>query len=267
MLKTSSNIAESVSASRKPHRFRSLTGCLTCRRRKKKCDETKPICTACTRNHQKCSWPAEIAYRGPRNLMFPAARQKCIRYPGHVDPSVPLSNLTGSLLSATKALELTDVSTVLLTHYLSETSNLLSSLPPGDNNPFLTVLVPLCCNDDLLMHSLLAISGSHIQFKNTGIEVYTATYHHYLIAIRKLRVCISDFTVGDMSRAIRIILALMMLSFFEVSLNISLCIIVVSLTHSIEFDREYPRGHVQSSPRKSPAHPSSSQQFTAIQYK
>lgn len=36
---------------------RSSTGCLICRRRKKKCDEVKPTCTACKRNFLECIWP------------------------------------------------------------------------------------------------------------------------------------------------------------------------------------------------------------------
>lgn len=36
---------------------RTTTGCLTCRKRKKKCDEVKPICTACERNFLECEWP------------------------------------------------------------------------------------------------------------------------------------------------------------------------------------------------------------------
>lgn len=42
-------------------RKRSVTGCLTCRRRKKKCDERKPICNACTRNFLECTWPAVLS--------------------------------------------------------------------------------------------------------------------------------------------------------------------------------------------------------------
>lgn len=37
--------------------FRVKTGCLTCRQRRKKCDERKPICTGCTRNFLECDWP------------------------------------------------------------------------------------------------------------------------------------------------------------------------------------------------------------------
>ncbi|XBA49753.1 hypothetical protein SBP28_004311 [Candidozyma auris] len=38
-------------------RKRSRSGCLTCRRRKVKCDETKPACSGCLRSNYKCMWP------------------------------------------------------------------------------------------------------------------------------------------------------------------------------------------------------------------
>lgn len=38
--------------------LRVRTGCLTCRARKKKCDEQKPTCRGCARNHLECSWPS-----------------------------------------------------------------------------------------------------------------------------------------------------------------------------------------------------------------
>lgn len=45
----------------KPVNKRTRTGCLTCRQRKKKCDEHKVNgkCQACTRNFLTCGWPAE----------------------------------------------------------------------------------------------------------------------------------------------------------------------------------------------------------------
>ncbi|CEJ92680.1 Putative Pc12g14900 protein [[Torrubiella] hemipterigena] len=39
--------------------IRSRTGCFTCRRRKKKCNEEKPICIGCKRNKLECHWPTE----------------------------------------------------------------------------------------------------------------------------------------------------------------------------------------------------------------
>ncbi|KAJ4256853.1 hypothetical protein NW762_008949 [Fusarium torreyae] len=37
--------------------LRVKTGCFTCRNRKKKCDESRPICAACLRNKLPCKWP------------------------------------------------------------------------------------------------------------------------------------------------------------------------------------------------------------------
>ena len=39
--------------------IRSRTGCFTCRRRKKKCNEEKPVCSGCKRNKLDCRWPTE----------------------------------------------------------------------------------------------------------------------------------------------------------------------------------------------------------------
>jgi len=36
---------------------RSKSGCLTCRSRRKKCDERVPVCINCERNEIGCSWP------------------------------------------------------------------------------------------------------------------------------------------------------------------------------------------------------------------
>ncbi|KAJ5267500.1 acetyltransferase [Penicillium angulare] len=52
---------------RAPHR-RTKTGCSTCRRRKKKCDEHKPSCSACVRGGYRCE-----GYQTPRNVRLPIA--------------------------------------------------------------------------------------------------------------------------------------------------------------------------------------------------
>lgn len=43
-----------------PPKTRSRNGCLTCRKRKKKCDEKGPVCSGCERNYIKCVWPDHI---------------------------------------------------------------------------------------------------------------------------------------------------------------------------------------------------------------
>ncbi|KPI35889.1 uncharacterized protein AB675_10415 [Cyphellophora attinorum] len=38
-------------------RLRTKTGCLTCRSRRKKCDERIPVCDRCSASQRKCEWP------------------------------------------------------------------------------------------------------------------------------------------------------------------------------------------------------------------
>lgn len=42
-----------------PEKRRVRTGCLTCRSKHKKCDETKPICNFCQSKNLQCIWPQE----------------------------------------------------------------------------------------------------------------------------------------------------------------------------------------------------------------
>lgn len=57
---------ETVRPKRRPMPIlRVRTGCLTCRRRKKKCDEAKPVCSGCDRNKLECSWPRPHEIRRP----------------------------------------------------------------------------------------------------------------------------------------------------------------------------------------------------------
>lgn len=44
---------------------RSRSGCFTCRRRKKKCDEAKPLCSGCRRNRLDCRWPVQSGSSSP----------------------------------------------------------------------------------------------------------------------------------------------------------------------------------------------------------
>ncbi|KAE8323229.1 fungal-specific transcription factor domain-containing protein [Aspergillus sergii] len=43
------------------------TGCYTCRRRKKKCDEVRPSCGGCVRNKLNCEWPVNIPASSTRS--------------------------------------------------------------------------------------------------------------------------------------------------------------------------------------------------------
>ncbi|KAM0371985.1 hypothetical protein ACHAO7_008336 [Fusarium culmorum] len=44
---------------------RSKNGCLTCRSKRKKCDETRPRCTSCVRSNQTCVWSSKDEQESP----------------------------------------------------------------------------------------------------------------------------------------------------------------------------------------------------------
>lgn len=49
-------------------RLHSRTGCVRCKLRRKKCDETKPVCLACQRNRFTCTWDPQRSIRLPARV-------------------------------------------------------------------------------------------------------------------------------------------------------------------------------------------------------
>lgn len=58
---------------KRPKYTRSKTGCLTCRVKKIKCDETKPICMRCTHGQRDCTWPEGVPTRKK-----PIPKKECV---------------------------------------------------------------------------------------------------------------------------------------------------------------------------------------------
>src|ERR1700743_3467299 len=84
-----------------PTRYQRVkTGCLTCRRRKKKCDEVKPRCAGCRRNQKQCEWtPTTFWDASPIEQGFPEHDSAPASARGHqkpfaVDQSGPAPSLS-----------------------------------------------------------------------------------------------------------------------------------------------------------------------------
>ncbi|KAL8366803.1 hypothetical protein RB595_008746 [Gaeumannomyces hyphopodioides] len=184
-------IASSPSPRPRPRHSRSRLGCLTCRSRKKKCDQVKPRCAGCRRNQLFCGWP-------PGTPSLPDCNNACSQVgifaaaaTGAPPPkitfhiSTPAHGLSAHL-APERACSLTPQSSLLLGHYLRETAAHFAMLPLRDN-PFVAILLPIACADDLLMHAILAFSGAHLACKEPGSPVATATELHYAQLISGLR--------------------------------------------------------------------------------
>jgi hypothetical protein len=109
---------------------------------------------------------------------------------------------------------LSPVSQVLLSHYLESTA---PKLAPSPDVPFVSWIMPVAYNDDLLMHSILALSGGHLSCSKESIEIQHATSRHYSLAVQTLRRISEDETLlREPLVLLRLILTVMILCHYEV---------------------------------------------------
>lgn len=223
----------------RPNYPRARTGCLPCRARKKKCDEARPECAGCQRNHLLCKWQnakaeendvsndtrltATVA-RGKATTSKHVSGQTTERHSrsllAHDAQSLPVS-----LHCTPQACALTAVSGTIFTHYVEHTSGLLAAVPHSES-PFFTVVLPLAQGDETIMHCVLALSGTHLAFRrllasaamdDTGADAFElAAVSHYTKALGGLRHQLQRMNTSDYREKIKILLLLVMLSQFEV---------------------------------------------------
>jgi hypothetical protein len=173
---------------------RSRNGCITCKARKKKCDEVKPRCAGCRRNQLVCEWPGRIMKSGHESTLS-------------VAPPVPVLTRTRSPCT------LTPLSILLLRHYLVETAAIVV-MAPSNKNPCITVLLPLGHTDDLLMHGLLALSGAHMSHAKR--DVADTASLHYSLLVSQLRVEFSSLREDDLKKRERLLRVLLVMCQYEV---------------------------------------------------
>jgi hypothetical protein len=239
---------------------RTRTGCLTCRQRKKKCDEEKPHCRACKRNKLDCSWPPHIRRRfglddhkeisndGNSNASLvvkkssteTSVKSASTSHTGGASPkftnNTELDEVVWfrglkAFLSPMRAGMLPPVSQTLLSHYLESTAPKLS---PSSDVPFASWVMPIAYNDNLLMHSILALSGAHLSYQSQeNIEIHQATFRHYSLAVRTLRrISEDEILLREPLVLLRVMLTVMILCHYEVCCQNNIRLIATSLTLS-----------------------------------
>ncbi|EER23234.1 hypothetical protein D8B26_001317 [Coccidioides posadasii str. Silveira] len=153
---------------------RSKTGCITCRRRKKKCDETKPSCLNCQKNSVVCEgYPVKEIWKSGKQKMEEAARRSSMAL---VSRSLPI------LIDGIE----TEVDRQFLDHFVYEFSRVLT-LINDDSNPFKEILLPMATQHTGLMHSLMCLAGSHLSTRNPEPRFKERKHYHFDRAITDLR--------------------------------------------------------------------------------
>lgn len=221
---------------------RSKNGCLTCRSKRKKCDEVRPICTGCTRSNLECTWPTPDKSQAEEQLSSQVDGVLNVNDPNQrlIDTVATLSaGLMVSQGATTAPLAmrvaptygnlayLSDSSRPLYQQYLDFTAEQLTRGPSEDGNPFMNYLLPLAASNELVLDCILAIGGAHLAVNNPtdrGLEV--ATRGHYakvlaglqkLLAYETAQVTAGTINETTSTRSSQILLILQLLCVYDVS--------------------------------------------------
>jgi hypothetical protein len=173
---------------------RSKAGCLTCRLRRKKCDESHPICGACHRKELQCSWPGQNEHtcrisHQTTNLEAGTNRPRSSSC-SEGTPSQLLCQQWS--LSYKRDSLLYPSSRLLFDRYLSKTSNDLGIITAG-RNPFIHCVLPLAFSDELVMNCVLALAGVNLSedVDATDPAITPTTWKHYSLVLSDLQLSIS----------------------------------------------------------------------------
>ncbi|KAL4946958.1 hypothetical protein BDW69DRAFT_204971 [Aspergillus filifer] len=120
---------------------RAHSGCKSCRKRGKKCDETKPTCRACTRLGLECGYGVELSFRNVNQQMFQHR------------PSVPLNTTLDSASN-------------IESRYLDHFNRHVQCLIPG----YLTEASPNSPKCYVLRSAMLCISASNLSMLNASVQ-------------------------------------------------------------------------------------------------
>ncbi|OWO97910.1 transcription factor Cys [Marssonina coronariae] len=151
---------------------RSKTGCITCRKRKKKCDETKPGCLNCEKNSVKCEgYPEKTIWKSGKEKAAEGrvASQNRQQGFGELIMATARQRRAGSIALSTVQLPYlingveTEGDRIFLKHYISRLS-IIFTLEAEHDSAFRNILLPMAQQNSGLMHSILALSSKHIDY-------------------------------------------------------------------------------------------------------
>ncbi|KAF2466258.1 uncharacterized protein BDR25DRAFT_77007 [Lindgomyces ingoldianus] len=159
---------------RKPH-TKSRKGCVSCKSRHVKCDETKPACVNCDKYGSKCEYPAAQA-RIVNDNTSPYAR---VSTPSSAD-GLNLNRSSPTLGGQTQDYALNIPQLRLLHHFSTVTASTLTSNIEAQD-VCRSHIVKIAFNHPFLLHVILALAALHLSWLNQALsQVYLvqAEKHH-----------------------------------------------------------------------------------------
>ncbi|PWY81538.1 hypothetical protein BO94DRAFT_469998, partial [Aspergillus sclerotioniger CBS 115572] len=167
-------------ASRRPRASRSRGGCVSCKNRKKKCDENRPRCSDCRRLNLPCHWspsPGSPSSEPAHDLILSSALDLVpgldpISSSVDGDPGSPFSPSWFDVEMILRPIQPLDTGfsphlhndddRSLFNHYIHIVARALSrSTTEAASNPFLATLLPMAATSETLTSVILGLSGCH----------------------------------------------------------------------------------------------------------
>ncbi|RDH31048.1 hypothetical protein BDQ94DRAFT_160932 [Aspergillus welwitschiae] len=154
-----------VSHPRNPKRRRarhskSRKGCYTCKLRRVKCDEVRPVCGACSFREEPCSFPPpdeQVVHTNPvtSHHSMNGNIGQSLR---PLDLHIPLVSESAETSQRNEVINMPDMS--LLTHFMVHVSGRMA-LHPQRKLIWQRVIPTMAAEQEYLMHLLLALAGTH----------------------------------------------------------------------------------------------------------
>ncbi|KAF2491020.1 hypothetical protein BU16DRAFT_141498 [Lophium mytilinum] len=151
---------------RKGH-TKSRRGCFNCKRRRIKCNENYPECNHCNKAGLDCEYPANIIQAAQRLNQPPAPKD-----------AVTLRSTPGNFT----------MSDMRLFHHFLITA--YPHLPVGADKIWITVIPSFAHNYEFLIHSILALSASHLDAVSSA-NVAEEALSHRILAMKSLNDALS----------------------------------------------------------------------------
>lgn len=81
-----------------PKRTRTRTGCLNCRRKKRKCDEGRPACGSCLRRGHPCEWGLKVTFRAENAQHLPESHPSMRRSARRLPRDFEILDVTSEII-------------------------------------------------------------------------------------------------------------------------------------------------------------------------
>ncbi|KAH6983706.1 fungal-specific transcription factor domain-containing protein, partial [Ilyonectria destructans] len=172
--------------------LRTKTGCLTCRKRRKKCDERLPICDGCNLSRRHCQWPTLPDLLDRRFASHNRSRynqpQTAIAHFKPLGTTVDSELATFSKVPAAQGVVSRDPEPVVLRHFMERFYSLLilPNCHPSFYNGWLIEIQDLIVHHKGLYYSVLACAASHIYCANSSSQMQELSLTYYSNSIREL---------------------------------------------------------------------------------